>query len=314
MSGNRKLSRRAFCRSTLVGGSALGLSLLNRSPIFAQGDGGDDDETILDPPDLAEFLALGAGAANDLADIDVDNPDLEDPRLDDPPDLENPALDGYTTYLPLVLRGIETGPAVASASGIGGGIAATTKLSNRERALQAAIKRLGYHEVLEPGGYNNLNKFSGYFVYHADNKRGIIRNARRSWCADFASWAFDRTGNNDGRVPWINPASVSAIKSWGERFGHIHTRPARGDIFVMKGFWRGRWRSHCGIVRKVNWTTGKFLAVEGNTNRPLSKQKAGAPSYNAVIWVAHQRRNINQLTDNGTRLYHFVRVPANPPR
>lgn len=315
MEGEHKLSRRTFCQVALAGGALLGLATSRSIATYAQGAQEDEDIFADDPEDFAAFLTTGTETMEDLEDLSPDDrPELIDPRVDDDANILVPGFDDHRVYLPLIHTGNGATAAQAGMSATSGEVAAKARMSNRERALTEAIKRLGYHEVAVGGRYNNLNKFSGYFEYLADNKRGVIRNVRRRWCADFASWAFDLTGNNDGKVPWGNPASVLSIKQWAERHRLIYTSPQRGDIFVMRGFWRGKWRSHCGIVRKIERERGTFLAVEGNTSRTLSKQKSGAPPYREVIWVAHQRRKINELTTNGQRLYHFVRVPSNPPR
>lgn len=128
----------------------------------------------------------------------------------------------------------------------------------RQRALQQALKQIGYKE--QPLG-SNCNKFSRYFG------KGC-----QPWCADFVSWAFDSTGNHNKRVDWGNPSAVVSILQWAKRTNHLVKNPQPGDIFLINR----NGVSHTGLVRSVG--RGTFTTVEGNASnrvrsvkRPLGK-------------------------------------------
>jgi cell wall-associated NlpC family hydrolase len=117
-----------------------------------------------------------------------------------------------------------------------------------ERALQRAMKQIGYKE--NPYG-SNCNKFSRYFG-----------EGCQAWCGDFTSWAYDLNG--DKKLPWVNGSAVINILKWGRKNGHIVKTPRRGDIFIMYG----SGYSHVGIVRKP-LGSGRFTTVEGNTSNAV---------------------------------------------
>lgn len=142
--------------------------------------------------------------------------------------------------------------------------------THRESAVLLALTQKGNKEE---GGGGNRNPYSRYFGY-----------GPQYWCADFVSWAIDRTGNRDRKVPWGYPSGVRGITSWAKRGGHLKSTPQRGDIFTYKN------GEHTGFV--VSASGNRFTTIEGNTIGPDGR----------VIWVwSHVRRN------DGS--YHFVRFP-----
>ena len=79
------------------------------------------------------------------------------------------------------------------------------------------------------------------------------------WCADFVSWAYDRSGGS----PFGHRAGVESIKQWGEEKHLYHDRgsyrPRPGDIVVFGA------DQHTGIVESVD-RDGTVHTIEGNTN------------------------------------------------
>ena len=138
------------------------------------------------------------------------------------------------------------------------------------RAVMAALTQKG---MKERGCGTNDNPYSRYFG-----------KGPQAWCADFVSWAFDSTGNQDRKVPWGPPSLVSNITSWGSRTNNLIRGPRAGCIFTYNN------GQHTGLV--VRLEAGRFLTVEGNTSGPDG----------TVCWVWTHAR-----TDNGQ--YSFVRVP-----
>lgn len=146
----------------------------------------------------------------------------------------------------------------------------TVASAHGQRAAALALAQKGVRE--DPLGSNN-NPYSRYFGF-----------GPQFWCADFVSWAFDRTGNRDRRVPWGPPSAVVNITRWGQSHGYMMSRPEAGAIFTYRN------GKHTGIVTGVGG--GSFATIEGNTTGP-----DGSTTY---VWT-HQRRN------DGS--YYFIRFP-----
>lgn len=138
----------------------------------------------------------------------------------------------------------------------------------RQRALQQALKQVGYKE--QPNG-SNCNKFSRYFG------KGC-----QPWCADFVSWAFDSTGNHNARVDWGNPSAVASILAWAKRTHHLVKTPQPGDIFLINR----NGVSHTGLVRSVG--RGTFTTVEGNASNKVRSVKRSLGKYIFVRVPHHQ--------------------------
>jgi hypothetical protein len=91
--------------------------------------------------------------------------------------------------------------------------------------------------------------------------------AGTAWCALFVSWAVDMTGNHDHKVPWGNPASVSAVESWARAKRRLVKRPLHGDMFGIGG-------EHMGLVAGAS---PDGSSIEGNwSNRVLSQTRRSA--------------------------------------
>src|SRR5205823_1937732 len=88
------------------------------------------------------------------------------------------------------------------------------------RAVALALTQQGIRE--EPCG-TNKNPYSRYFGYGA-----------QAWCADFIGWAFDRTGDQNKRVPWGYVSNVSNITNWGRAHNLLVGSPERGHIFTYR--------------------------------------------------------------------------------
>jgi hypothetical protein len=124
------------------------------------------------------------------------------------------------------------------------------------RVLKLALTQKGPRE--RPSG-SNRNAFSAYFGY-----------GPQYWCADFVSWAIDRCGNRDKRVPWGYPSAVRNITAWGNKNGRIHNQPRRGDIFTYRN------AGHTGFVTKVR--DSQFTTVEGNVGDSVKSLERDAAS------------------------------------
>ena len=144
---------------------------------------------------------------------------------------------------------------------------------HQRRALALAVSQKGMRE--HPRGSND-NKYSRYFGF-----------GRQFWCADFVSWAFDKTGNADNKAPWGYPSAVESITRWGQQRGKIHSNPRAGDIFTRTD------GLHTGIVLSVDGSM--FTTIEGNTT------ETGETDEKKAFYVASHTR------DASSGLYHFVR-------
>lgn len=143
-------------------------------------------------------------------------------------------------------------------------------LARRDRAVNLALTQKGIRE--EPCG-SNRNPYSRYFGYGA-----------QEWCADFISWAVDRVGKRDRKVPWGYPSNVANITRWGRTRNVLVPKPHRGAIFTYRN------GAHAGLVVAVRGR--RFTTVEGNTRGPNGK----------VCWVhSHVRTNDGR--------YFFIRSP-----
>jgi hypothetical protein len=151
-----------------------------------------------------------------------------------------------------------------------GGAPATRKATLGRRAVILALTQKG---TREEGGGGNRNPYSRYFGY-----------GPQAWCADFVSWAIDRCGNRDHKVPWGYPSGVRGITSWAKTQRRLKSTPASGDIFTYVN------GGHTGLVVAVRGQ--RFTTIEGNTVGPDGK----------VIWVWSHVRDVNGP-------YHFVRTP-----
>jgi len=151
------------------------------------------------------------------------------------------------------------------------GVEGAAQPIHAERAIRLALMQKGIREEPCP---TNKNPFSRYFGYGA-----------QKWCADFVGWCFDRTGDQDKRVPWGYVSSVKTIIAWAEREGRIQSQPRRGQIFAYEN------GKHTGIVTSVQGN--KFTTIEGNTKGVDGR----------TCWVHDHVR-----TNNGT--YYFIRPPA----
>jgi hypothetical protein len=143
-------------------------------------------------------------------------------------------------------------------------------LAQRDRAVNLALTQKGIRE--EPCG-SNRNPYSRYFGYGA-----------QFWCADFISWAVDRVGKRDGKVPWGYPSNVANITRWGSARNVLVPQPYRGAIFTYRN------GKHAGLVVAVRGR--RFTTVEGNTRGPDGR----------VCWVHSHVR-----TNDGT--YYFMHSP-----
>lgn len=138
------------------------------------------------------------------------------------------------------------------------------------RAIALALTQKGVRE--NPPG-SNRNPYSAYFGF-----------GPQFWCADFVSWAFDRTGDRNRRLPWGGPSAVVNITQWGLNHHYIVRAPERGAIFTYKN------GAHTGMIISVNGSA--FDTIEGNTTGPNGQ----------TTWVwSHSRR------DDGS--YYFIRYP-----
>ena len=145
--------------------------------------------------------------------------------------------------------------------------------SHRERATMLALSQIGRREEQR----RNANRYSRYFGY----------TVPQAWCADFVSWAFDRTGNNDRKAPWGYPSAVRSINAWAREHRHLVDSPRRGDIFTFKD------DAHTGLVVAA-LPGGLFVTVEGNTYGPDARE--------GTAWVWTRTRKANGP-------YRFVRTP-----
>jgi hypothetical protein len=126
-----------------------------------------------------------------------------------------------------------------------------------------------------PRGSND-NKYSRYFGY-----------GPQFWCADFVSWAFDKTGNGDHKAPWGYPSAVESITRWGDEHRRLHSNPRAGDIFTRKD------GEHTGLVLSVDGSM--FTTIEGNTT------ETGETDPEKAFYAASHTR------DASDGLYYFVR-------
>jgi hypothetical protein len=140
----------------------------------------------------------------------------------------------------------------------------------QRRALTLALSQKGMRE--HPRG-SNKTKYSRYFGF-----------GPQFWCADFVSWAFDKTGERTHTAPWGYPSAVVNITAWGQRNGRLYTKPRAGDVFTRKD------GMHTGLVVSVDGSM--FTTIEGNTT-----QEGGSE---AVFVASHTR-------DVSSGLYYFVR-------
>ena len=157
--------------------------------------------------------------------------------------------------------------AAAAAAGPAPGAAG---LAHGVRAIRLAVTQKGMREEPCPTNRNAYSRYLGF--------------GPQFWCADFVSWALDRTGNRDRKVPWGYPSAVESITAWAQRTDRIVDAPRRGQIFTYRN------GKHTGFVTKVRGDT--FTTIEGNTSGPDG----------TVCWVyEHLRR------DDGS--YFFVLPP-----
>ncbi|MGE0492429.1 MAG: CHAP domain-containing protein [Vulcanimicrobiota bacterium] len=106
-----------------------------------------------------------------------------------------------------------------------------------------------------------------------DTVRAYSRGRWQSWCADFVSTAYERTGGS----PWGHQSSVQGILDWGRRNpGHfLSANQARqnpgslkvGDVVV----WKQNGKSHVGLLTGVN-PNGTFNTIEGNTSDRVARR------------------------------------------
>lgn len=136
----------------------------------------------------------------------------------------------------------------------------------RIRARDLAVSQIGVGE--SPLG-SNCQPYSRYFGAGCDY-----------WCVYFLSWAFDRAGNQDRRVPW-SASSSRGVYDWGRANNMLASVPASGDILILRDF------SHSAIVRGVDQQGGAMNTIDGNWS-------------NKVLQVSG--RNFRQTG------YYFVRV------
>jgi CHAP domain len=128
-----------------------------------------------------------------------------------------------------------------------------------ERALEAAIRRLGVHE--SPPG-SNRTPFGRWFGVD-----GV------PWCAIFVSWCFSRgagvtlcQGWHGAGVNARGVAYVPTLEAWlraTHRWLAPGRAPRRGDIVVFD--WDGGLPDHVGIVER-RLAGGRLATVEGNTS------------------------------------------------
>lgn len=143
-----------------------------------------------------------------------------------------------------------------------------------DQALRAVALALGQQGMREQPCPTNRNPYSTYFGHGPE-----------FWCADFVAWCFDRTGNQDKKVPWGYPSAVRNITAWAQNNRLIVGAPQRGDIFTYRN------GAHTGLVTAAGG--GTFSTVEGNTTGPDGTS----------CWVAQHKRS----TTDGR--YYFVRWP-----
>jgi CHAP domain len=144
---------------------------------------------------------------------------------------------------------------------------------HQRRALALAVSQKGMRE--HPRGSND-NKYSRYFGF-----------GPQFWCADFVSWAFDKSGNHNHMAPWGYPSAVASISRWGHEHRRLHRNPRAGDIFVVKP------HSHTGLVLSVEGSM--FTTIEGNTT------ETGETDPEKAFYVASHTR------DASGGDYYFVR-------
>jgi hypothetical protein len=103
--------------------------------------------------------------------------------------------------------------------------------------------------------------------------RGYSKGAWQSWCADFVSTAYEKTGGS----PWGHQSSVQGIMDWGKKNpGHwLSADAARKDPSLLKVgdavIWKQNGKSHTGLLTGVN-KDGTYTTIEGNTSDKVAKR------------------------------------------
>lgn len=97
--------------------------------------------------------------------------------------------------------------------------------------------------------------------------RSYCQGRNESWCANFASTAFEKTGGS----PWGHQPSVQGILNWGRNHsGHfMSANEARQDPSKLKVgdvvVWKQNGASHVGLLKSIG-KNGTFTTIEGNTS------------------------------------------------
>jgi hypothetical protein len=193
-------------------------------------------------------LAMGCGA-NDL-----DGAGDQDPVEVAMPAADPDDLTAYD-YTPDAEDAAELDRQEALGDAEDGGFSTMTAAAHRCHALQLAKSHLGVNE--DPFGSNAgppLKRYTRWFYPSM---------GPQPWCAFFVSWAIDRTGDGNHKVPWANPGYVPTVYEWMRGRGRLVQTPKRCDIFFYGSL------GHIGYVTAVNPRTGSFRSVEGNYNHQV---------------------------------------------
>jgi CHAP domain len=120
----------------------------------------------------------------------------------------------------------------------------------RQKALAMAITQIG---VKENPANSNRCKFTDWY--------GLVG----PWCAMFATWAYEMSGDSPSFIRGSRYAYVPYIVSDGQnaRYGlSITTNPIPGDLVCYD--WDGGAYDHVGIFESGN--ASAWTAIEGNTS------------------------------------------------
>lgn len=86
-----------------------------------------------------------------------------------------------------------------------------------------------------------------------------------AWCAAFVSWCANEAGIEESVIP--HTASVSTFLAYFQKAGVFHSissnyKPVAGNLII----WKAYGRSHIGIVKEFDNSTGILKTVEGNSS------------------------------------------------
>lgn len=89
-----------------------------------------------------------------------------------------------------------------------------------------------------------------------------------AWCAAFVSWCANEAGIDQSIIP--HTAAVREFLAYFQKSGTFHElssnySPTPGDLII----WQAHGRSHIGIVKEYNDTTGVLTTVEGNSSNAV---------------------------------------------